>query len=194
MTVAQRLYEAGKITYMRTDSVNLSNEAIGAAKKEITTSYGEEYSQIRTYKTKAKGAQEAHEAIRPTYMKDHSFMGDPGQTRLYDLIWKRTIASQMSDAKLEKTTVKIDISTTEENFVAKGEVLIFDGFLKVYLEGTDDENNSEKEGILPPLTVGEKLSMQEISATERFTHHPARYTEAKSFGTVGGLNSQGLFG
>ncbi|MDG1476519.1 MAG: type I DNA topoisomerase [Vicingaceae bacterium] len=178
MTVAQRLYEAGKITYMRTDSVNLSNEAIGAAKKEITTSYGEEYSQIRTYKTKAKGAQEAHEAIRPTYMNDHTFVGDPGQTRLYDLIWKRTIASQMSDAKLEKTTVKINISTTEENFVAKGEVLLFDGFLKVYLEGTDDENSSEKEGILPPLTVGEKLNMQEISATERFTHHPARYTEA----------------
>ncbi len=178
MTIAQRLYEAGKITYMRTDSVNLSKEAIGAAKKEITTSYGEEYSQIRTYKTKAKGAQEAHEAIRPTYMNDHTFIGDPGQTRLYELIWKRTVASQMSDAKLEKTTVKINISSTEENFVAKGEVLLFDGFLKVYLEGTDDENNSEKEGILPPLTVGEKLSMQEISATERFTHHPARYTEA----------------
>ncbi len=178
MTVAQRLYEAGKITYMRTDSVNLSNEAIGAAKKEISSSYGEEYSQIRKYTTKAKGAQEAHEAIRPTYMNEHTHMGDPGQTRLYELIWKRTIASQMSDAKLEKTTVKIDISTTEENFVAKGEVLIFDGFLKVYLEGTDDENNTEKEGILPPLTVGERLNMQEISATERFSHHPARYTEA----------------
>ena len=178
MTIAQRLYEAGKITYMRTDSVNLSNDAIGAAKKEITASYGAEYSQIRTYKTKAKGAQEAHEAIRPTYMDDHTFVGDPGQTRLYELIWKRTIASQMSDAKLEKTTVKINISTTEENFVAKGEVLLFDGFLKVYLEGTDDENNSEKEGILPPLTVGEHLNMQEISATERYTHHPARYTEA----------------
>jgi DNA topoisomerase-1 len=178
MTVAQRLYEAGKITYMRTDSVNLSKDAIGAAKKEITSSYGEEYSQIRTYKTKAKGAQEAHEAIRPTYMNDHTFIGDPGQTRLYELIWKRTVASQMSDAKLEKTTVKINISTTEENFVAKGEVLLFDGFLKVYLEGTDDDNSSEKEGILPPLTVGENLNMQEISATERFTHYPARYTEA----------------
>jgi len=178
MTVAQRLYEAGKITYMRTDSVNLSKDAIGAAKKEITSSYGEEYSQIRTYKTKAKGAQEAHEAIRPTYMNDHTFIGDPGQTRLYELIWKRTVASQMSDAKLEKTTVKINISSTEENFVAKGEVLLFDGFLKVYLEGTDDDNSSEKEGILPPLTVGENLNMQEISATERFTHYPARYTEA----------------
>ncbi|NQX98644.1 MAG: type I DNA topoisomerase, partial [Flavobacteriales bacterium] len=178
MTVAQRLYEAGKITYMRTDSVNLSNDAIGAAKKEITTSYGAEYSQIRTYKTKSKGAQEAHEAIRPAYMSEHTFMGDPGQTRLYELIWKRTIASQMADAKLEKTTVKINISTTDENFIARGEVLIFDGFLKVYLEGTDDENSSEKEGILPPLTVGEKLNVQEISATERFSHHPARYTEA----------------
>ncbi len=178
MTVAQRLYEAGKITYMRTDSVNLSNDAIGAAKKEITSSYGAEYSQIRTYKTKSKGAQEAHEAIRPTYMNDHTFIGDPGQTRLYELIWKRTVASQMSDAKLEKTTVKINISTTEENFVAKGEVLLFDGFLKVYLEGTDDDDRSEKEGILPPLAVGERLNMQEISATERYTHHPARYTEA----------------
>jgi DNA topoisomerase-1 len=178
MTVAQRLYEAGKITYMRTDSVNLSNEAIGAAKKEITSSYGEEYSQIRKYTTKSKGAQEAHEAIRPTYMSEHTHMGDPGQTRLYELIWKRTIASQMSDAKLEKTTAKINVSTADENFVAKGEVLIFEGFLKVYLEGTDDENTAEKEGILPPLTVGEKLNVQEISATERFSHHPARYTEA----------------
>jgi len=178
MTVAQRLYEAGQITYMRTDSVNLSNDAIGAAKKEITASYGAEYSQIRKYSTKSKGAQEAHEAIRPTYMQNHTFTGDPGQARLYDLIWKRTIASQMSDAKLEKTTVKINISTATENFVAKGEVLIFEGFLKVYLEGTDDENSSEKEGILPPLTVGEKLNMQEIAATERYSHHPARYTEA----------------
>ncbi len=178
MTVAQRLYEAGKITYMRTDSVNLSNEAITAAKKEITSSYGEEYSQIRNYTTKSKGAQEAHEAIRPTYMNEYTHMGDPGQTRLYELIWKRTIASQMSDAKLEKTTVKINISTADENFVAKGEVLIFDGFLKVYIEGTDDENNTEKEGILPPLTIGEKLNVQEISATERFSHYPPRYTEA----------------
>jgi len=178
MTVAQRLYEAGKITYMRTDSVNLSNDAIGAARKEITSSYGEEYSQVRNFTTKSKGAQEAHEAIRPAYMNEPTFLGDPGQTRLYELIWKRTIASQMTDAKLEKTTVKINISTTDEEFIAKGEVLIFDGFLKVYLEGTDDENSAEKEGILPPLTVGEKLSVQEISATERFSHYPARYTEA----------------
>ena len=178
MTVAQRLYEAGKITYMRTDSVNLSNDAIGAAKKEITKSYGEEYSQIRKYNTKSKGAQEAHEAIRPTYMNVHSISGDAGQARLYDLIWKRTVASQMSDAKLEKTTAKINISTADEHFVAKGEVLVFEGFLKVYLESTDDENSDEKDGILPPLTVGEELLMQDITATEKFTHHPARYTEA----------------
>ncbi|MDF1673768.1 MAG: type I DNA topoisomerase [Vicingaceae bacterium] len=178
MTVAQRLYEAGKITYMRTDSVNLSNDAIGSAKKEITKSYGEEYSQIRKYNTKSKGAQEAHEAIRPTYMNAHNISGDAGQARLYDLIWKRTVASQMSDAKLEKTTAKINISTANENFVAKGEVLVFEGFLKVYLESTDDENSDEKDGILPPLTVGEELLMQDITATEKFTHHPARYTEA----------------
>jgi len=178
MTIAQRLYEAGQITYMRTDSVNLSNDAIGAAKKEITSSYGEEYSQIRKYSTKAKGAQEAHEAIRPTYMNVHTITGDPGQARLYELIWKRTVASQMSDAQLEKTTAKINISTADENFVAKGEVLKFDGFLKVYLEGTDDDNAAEQEGILPPLTIGEKLNMQEIIATERFSHHPPRYTEA----------------
>lgn len=178
MTVAQRLYEAGKITYMRTDSVNLSNEAIGAAKKEITKSYGEEYSKIRKYNTKSKGAQEAHEAIRPTYMSTHSITGDAQQARLYDLIWKRTIASQMSDAQLEKTTAKIDISTTNENFVAKGEMLVFEGFLKVYLESTDDENTDEQDGILPPLKVGENLSLEKIVATEKFTHHPARYTEA----------------
>ncbi len=178
MTIAQRLYESGKITYMRTDSVNLSNDAIGAAKKEITNSYGEKYAQVRKFTTKSKGAQEAHEAIRPTYMNTHKIMGDAGQMRLYDLIWKRTIASQMSDAQLEKTTVKINVSTTSENFIAKGEVLIFDGFLKVYLEGTDDENKIEKEGILPPLTMGETLNMQEITATERFSNHPPRYTEA----------------
>jgi len=178
MTVAQRLYEAGKITYMRTDSVNLSNDAIGAAKNEIESYYGKEYSKIRKYNTKSKGAQEAHEAIRPTYMNSHSIEGDPGQARLYQLIWKRTIASQMSDAELEKTTAIVNISTADENFVAKGEVLVFDGFLKVYLEGTDDENDDEKSGMLPPLKVGEQLNMQEILATERFTNHPARFTEA----------------
>jgi DNA topoisomerase I len=178
MTIAQRLYEAGKITYMRTDSVNLSNDAIGAAKKEITKSYGAEYSQIRKYTTKSKGAQEAHEAIRPTYMNEHTLTGDAGQARLYDLIWKRTVASQMSDAQLEKTTVQINISTATEKFIARGEVLIFEGFLKVYLESTDDDDNEDQEGILPPLKVGEQLNMKQITATERFTHHPARYTEA----------------
>lgn len=178
MTIAQRLYESGKITYMRTDSVNLSNDAIGAAKKEVIKSYGEEYSQVRKYTTKAKGAQEAHEAIRPAYMHVHQLEGDFNQARLYELIWKRTIASQMSDAKLEKTTVKIAVSTADQNFVAKGEVLLFDGFLKVYLESTDDENTEEKEGILPPLKVGELLDVKEISATERFANHPPRYTEA----------------
>lgn len=177
MSVAQRLYEAGKITYMRTDSVNLSDEALNAAREEITKSYGADYAQTRKYSTKAKGAQEAHEAIRPTYMNTHSITGDAQQARLYDLIWKRTVASQMSDAKLEKTTAKINISTSSENFVAKGEVLIFEGFLKVYLEGTDDEP-TEKDGILPPLTKGEELQLQEITATERFTNHPPRYTEA----------------
>ncbi|MCB0402565.1 MAG: type I DNA topoisomerase [Flavobacteriales bacterium] len=177
MTVAQRLYEEGKITYMRTDSVNLSDEALNAARAEITRSYGAEYAQTRKYTTKSKGAQEAHEAIRPTYMNTHSITGDSSQVRLYDLIWKRTVASQMSDAQLEKTTATIQISTTSENFVAKGEVLKFDGFLKVYLEGTDDED-SEQEGILPPLNIGEQLTLQDINATERFTQHPPRYTEA----------------
>jgi len=178
MNVAQRLYEAGKITYMRTDSVNLSNEAIAAAKNEITKSYGEEYSQIRKYNTKSKGAQEAHEAIRPTNMSVHNFTGDAQQARLYDLIWKRTVASQMSDAKLEKTTAKIDVSKSNEIFIAKGEMLVFEGFLKVYLESTDDENLDEQDGILPPLKVGETLSLENIIATEKFTHHPPRYTEA----------------
>lgn len=178
MSVAQRLYESGKITYMRTDSVNLSNEAIGAAKAEITKAYGDEFSQVRKYATKSKGAQEAHEAIRPTYFNAHSISGESQQVKLYDLIWKRAIASQMSDAKLEKTTVNIAISTTDEKFVAKGEVLLFEGFLKVYLESTDDENMDEDSGILPPLKEGEGLLLDEIVASERYTHHPARYTEA----------------
>ena len=178
MSVAQKLYESGKITYMRTDSVNLSNDAIGAAKKEITTSYGEAFSQVRKFTTKSKGAQEAHEAIRPTYMNAHSVSGDSAQTRLYDLIWKRTIASQMSDAKLEKTTITIKISTTKEKFLAKGEVLLFEGFLKVYLESNDDEAEEDKEGILPPVKINDTLVANEISATERFSNHPPRYTEA----------------
>lgn len=178
MTVAQKLYESGKITYMRTDSVNLSNEAIGAAKKEIISAYGEEYSQVRKFTTKSKGAQEAHEAIRPTYMNAHSISGDPSQVRLYELIWKRAVASQMSDAKLEKTTVNINITTNKEKFVAKGEVLIFDGFLKLYLESTDDDNIEDDETILPPLKQGEKLQLNDIVASERFTLNPPRYTEA----------------
>lgn len=178
MSVAQKLYESGKITYMRTDSVNLSNDAIGAAKKEITTSYGEAFSQVRKFTTKSKGAQEAHEAIRPTYMNAHSISGDSAQTRLYDLIWKRTIASQMSDAKLEKTIITIKISTTKEKFLAKGEVLLFEGFLKVYLESNDDEAEEDKEGILPPVKINDTLVANEISATERFSNHPPRYTEA----------------
>lgn len=178
MTVAQKLYEAGNITYMRTDSVNLSNEAIGAAKKEIISAYGEEYSQVRKFTTKSKGAQEAHEAIRPTYMNAHTISGDPSQSRLYELIWKRAVASQMSEAKLEKTTVTINITTNKEKFVAKGEVLIFDGFLKLYMESTDDENSEDDESILPPLKQGEKLQLKDIVAAERFTLNPPRYTEA----------------
>lgn len=178
MVVAQRLYESGKITYMRTDSVNLSETAINQAKEAITGNYGAKYLNIRQYKNKSKGAQEAHEAIRPTYIEKQTVDGDAGEKRLYDLIWKRTISSQMSDAELEKTTVVITPSGTTEKFVVQGEVLKFDGFLKVYLEGTDDEDEENKEGMLPPMKVGEQLKMNEIIAMERFTHHPARYTEA----------------
>lgn len=178
MTVAQKLYESGRITYMRTDSVNLSDDAIAAAKQEITQSFGAEYSQVRKFATKSKGAQEAHEAIRPTYMNVHTISGDPSLSRLYELIWKRAVASQMSDAKLEKTTVNINISTNKEKFIAKGEVLIFDGFLKLYMESTDDESNDEDESILPPLKQGEKLQLREIVAAQRFSLHPPRYTEA----------------
>lgn len=178
MMLAQRLYEAGKITYMRTDSVNLSETAIDQAHKAIHANYGEKYYQPRQYKNKSKGAQEAHEAIRPTYISVTEIEGERNEVRLYDLIWKRTIASQMSDAELEKTTAKIVISTTSETFVAQGEVLKFDGFLKVYMESTDDEENEENSSMLPPMKVGDKLVSQEISATQRFTHHPPRYTEA----------------
>lgn len=178
MVVAQRLYESGKITYMRTDSVNLSGTAIDQAKETITGNYGDKYLNIRQYKTKSKGAQEAHEAIRPTYIQNQTIDGDAADKRLYDLIWKRTISSQMSDAELEKTTVVITASGTTEKFVVQGEVLKFDGFLKVYLEGTDDEDEENQSGMLPPMKVGEKLKMNEIVAMERFTHHPARYTEA----------------
>ncbi|MDP2386730.1 MAG: type I DNA topoisomerase [Bacteroidota bacterium] len=178
MMVAQRLYEAGKITYMRTDSVNLSETALNQAKEAITSNYGGKYHQVRHFKTKSKGAQEAHEAIRPTYIANQTISGERNEERLYDLIWKRTIASQMADAELEKTTAKIGVSTTSEVFIAQGEVLKFDGFLKVYLEGTDDEENEENSSILPPMNVGDKLNYSDVSAVQRFTHHPARYTEA----------------
>ncbi|WP_420380039.1 type I DNA topoisomerase [Gilvibacter sp.] len=177
MTLAQRLYEAGLITYMRTDSVNLSDEAKAAAKEEITKSYGEEYSKPRNYKGKAKGAQEAHEAIRPTDMSRHAVDIDRDQARLYELIWKRTIASQMSDAKLERTQVKIEANTHKELFTANGEMIKFDGFLKVYLEGIDDDEE-EQDGMLPSLAEGDPLKNKYITATERFTRPPYRYTEA----------------
>ena len=178
MTIAQRLYENGKITYMRTDSMNLSQTAIDASKEEINSSYGANYYQFRQFKTKSKGAQEAHEAIRPTYMNQQSVEGESGEMRLYDLIWKRTIASQMAEAQLEKTVATIGISSTNEKFVAQGEVLKFDGFLKVYMEGTDDENTEEQDGMLPAINKGETILLQEINAVERFSYHPPRYTEA----------------
>jgi len=177
MQLAQRLYEAGLITYMRTDSVNLSKDAMDAAQAEITTSYGKEFSHPRTFVNKSKGAQEAHEAIRPTDMSRHTVNIDRDQARLYDLIWKRTLASQMSDAKLERTNVKIQANNHDEIFSATGEVLLFEGFLKVYLEGNDDDDE-EQEGLLPALKVNEKLQNKYITATERYTRPPARYTEA----------------
>ncbi len=178
MLVAQKLYESGKITYMRTDSVNLSDTAVKMAKEVIETNFGKEYVQTRRYTTKSKGAQEAHEAIRPTYMNVMEAGADASEKRLYELIWKRTLASQMSDAKLEKTNVTIGINTTDEKFMANGEVLKFDGFLKVYFESTDDEDEEVQEGILPPLKINQPLDMDEINAQERFTKHPPRYTEA----------------
>ena len=177
MTLAQRLYEAGLITYMRTDSVNLSNDARQGAEEEINKSYGSQYSKPRNYKGKAKGAQEAHEAIRPTNFAVNSVNIDRDQARLYELIWKRAIASQMSEAKLERTNVKINASTHNETFTANGEVIKFDGFLKVYLESTDDED-TEQEGMLPALKVNETLKNKYITATERYTRAPYRYTEA----------------
>ena len=177
MQLAQRLYEAGLITYMRTDSVNLSAEAMSAAEAEIIKSYGKEFSKPRTFANKNKGAQEAHEAIRPTDMSRHTVNIDRDQARLYDLIWKRTLASQMSDAQLERTNVKIEANNHDEIFTASGEVLLFEGFLKVYLEGHDDDEE-EQEGMLPALKVNEKLANNYITATERYSRPPARYTEA----------------
>ncbi len=177
MQIAQRLYEAGHITYMRTDSVNLSEDARKAAAEEITRSYGKEFSMPRSFTSKAKGAQEAHEAIRPTDMSKHSLPIDRDQARLYDLIWKRTLASQMADAQLEKTNVVIEANKHQDAFLASGEVIKFEGFLKVYLEGHDDDDE-EQEGMLPTLKVNEVLNAQTITATERFSRPPARYTEA----------------
>ena len=178
MSVAQRLYESGKITYMRTDSVNLSKLAIGSAAAKIRESYGEEYLKSRNFSTKSKGAQEAHEAIRPTFLDQSTVEGARAEQRLYELIWKRTIASQMSEAKLEKTTISINISAAAEKFVAVGEVLKFDGFLKVYMESTDDENEEEAKGLLPPLKINDPLERDKIEANEKSTQQPARYTEA----------------
>jgi DNA topoisomerase-1 len=184
MTVAQKLYESGKITYMRTDSVNLSDTALNAAAAEIKSAYGEKYHQLRKYKTKSAGAQEAHEAIRPTYFEQHTISGDSSEQRLYDLIWKRSIASQMAEANFEKTTAKIGISTRNEEFVANGEVMKFDGFLKVYMESSDDEDaeinldEDNDNSILPPLAKGQILNLREMNATERYSRPPARYTEA----------------
>lgn len=177
MTMAQRLYEAGLITYMRTDSVNLSDEARKGAQAEIKEAYGSKYSKPRNYKGKSKGAQEAHEAIRPTDFAVHTVDIDRDQARLYDLIWKRAIASQMSEAELERTNVKVSASTHKELFSANGEVITFDGFLKVYLEGTDDED-SEQDGMLPAMRTNETLLNSYITATERYTRPPYRYTEA----------------
>ena len=179
MMIAQKLYESGRITYMRTDSVNLSTFCTNASKDEIIKVYGSEYSQPRAYHTHSKGAQEAHEAIRPTYMNETSIDGTSQEKRLYELIWKRTIASQMADAQIEKTTINIHIDNAEEKFVANGEVITFDGFIKVYRESTDDEDGTEDAThILPAMKVGDELQRREITATEKFSAAPLRYTEA----------------
>ncbi len=178
MQVAQRLYEAGKITYMRTDSVNLSDLALGTSKAEIISMAGQKYVHIRKFNTKTLGAQEAHEAIRPSYMNAHTVEGSSQEKRLYELIWKRTIASQMSDAELEKTSIYISISGIQHQFIASGEVIVFDGFLKVYLESTDDESDAENESLLPAMKNGEKLLPEEIVAQQRFSQKPPRYGEA----------------
>jgi DNA topoisomerase-1 len=178
MRIAQQLYESGKITYMRTDSVNLSSLALGMAKKEITENYGAEYVKTRQYHTKSKGAQEAHEAIRPTYLDQHSIKGTSDERRLYELIWKRTIASQMADAQVERTNVNISVSTNDKLFVATGEAILFDGFLKVYRESYDDAPSEEDAAILPPIEVGVVLDMDKMEAQQRYTRPPFRYNEA----------------
>lgn len=180
MTLAQRLYEAGHITYMRTDSVNLSNEAIQGASSAITDLYGKEYVETRQFKSKSASAQEAHEAIRPTNFKAQDLGVERDSQRLYELIWKRAVASQMAKAKLEKTTAKISVSQAKNNelFVANGEVIVFEGFLKVYIEGDDEEDEKENSGILPPLAVDQILDLKEVISRQRFTRHAPRYTEA----------------
>lgn len=179
MVIAQRLYESGLITYMRTDSVNLSDLALGTTKAAIEATYGKEYHKFRQYHTKSKGAQEAHEAIRPTYIENVEIKGDAKEQKVYDLIRKRTIASQMADAELERTTISVAMSDVKEKFVAVGEVIKFDGFLQVYMEGNDDDNENEQDsGLLPPVKLNEVLSLEDVVATERFTQRPPRYTEA----------------
>lgn len=179
MMIAQKLYESGHITYMRTDSTHLSDTAIEAAAAEIKKSFGQQYVQIRQYKTKTSGAQEAHEAIRPTYFEHHAISGTNDEKKLYELIWKRTVASQMSDAELERTHVYIDISTNHAELVATGEVLIFDGFLKLYIESADEDTiEEEMAGMLPPLRAGDQLALDQMTARERFTKAPPRFNEA----------------
>ena len=178
MTIAQRLYEAGRITYMRTDSVNLSNMALSMTRKVIESEFGPEYSRTRNFKTKTKGAQEAHEAIRPTFIENKTIQGNRQEKRLYDLIWKRTAASQMSEAIIEKTTVKIGVSTLDKPFIATGEVIKFDGFLKIYMESSDEDTEEQTKNLLPPVTTGDQLTFQTIDATQKFTQAPPRFTEA----------------
>ena len=178
MAVAQRLYEAGYITYMRTDSVNLSNQALAAAKEEVTALFGAEYSEVRNFKTKSKGAQEAHEAIRPSYMNHRTIEGGPQEKRLYELIWKRTVASQMASAQTERTVVDIAVSGAAEQFVATGEVVKFDGFLRLYFESVEDETGEGEEALLPPMKKGDEPTAQTITALQRFTQSPPRYSEA----------------
>jgi DNA topoisomerase-1 len=178
MTIAQKLYEEGKITYMRTDSVNLSDFALQASAEQISKNFGDNYVQTRKYTSKSKGAQEAHEAIRPTHFEDSKVTGDSGEQRLYELIWKRAVASQMADAKLEKTTVEIDLTNSTEKFIARGEVITFDGFLKLYIESDDEENEESDNQKLPRLSQGAVLEFNDITATQKFASPPARFTEA----------------
>jgi DNA topoisomerase I len=178
MSVAQKLYEGGKITYMRTDSTNLSKTALDLSRDVVVSQYGEKYARTRQFKTKTKGAQEAHEAIRPTYMNKPEITGSAQEKRLYDLIWKRTLASQMADAEIERTTISIDTSASDTTFTATGEVIKFDGFLKVYTEGTDVENGDDDRTVIPPVKTGMELWYETITATEKYTSPPPRYTEA----------------